>query len=285
MKSTVLFILPIICIGILVGCAPVSQKYYTEKGLEPLTANQIRNEFVGKSIQLKSIDFNATISYRTNHTLVAQSHTGNKDSGRWSLINDDTLCMKFSAWHYGDEQCYRIIYDKDSFIFFTLNGALGYTGSIVKDRPSANVAAIPPQTQTDSDKTVSNVQPVAAQPTETAEERKNRIIRLAKNCPGCNLSGVDLQGAQLNKANLTGANLQGVNLTNAELRQANLQGADLTGAVLVRANLAGADLSSSNLTDTDFSGSNLIRANVSGAIINNTNVTGAHLESIQGKIQ
>ncbi len=274
-----------ICLGLLVGCAPVSQKYYTAKGIEPLTTKQIQSSLIGKNIQLESIDFNATVSYNNDRSLYAKNHAGKIDNGRWSLEGDNTLCMEFSTWHYGDTECFRIISDKSHFIFFTLNGALSYTGSIVGTHISTPGTTTLPREPVNTDKTVSNTKASTPHPPETTAERKKRFIRLAKNCPGCNLSGVDLSGAQLNRANLSGANLQGVNLTGAELRLANLQGADLTGAKLIRANLPGADLSSSNLTDADFSGSNLIRANVSGAIIINTNVTGAHLESIQGKIQ
>lgn len=285
MKSIMPFVVSIICIGALLGCAPVSLKHYTKKGLEPLTSNQIQSALIGRSIQLESIDFNATVSYNNDQSLSAKNHTGSTDTGRWSLEGENTLCMEFSTWHYGDKQCYRIISDKDDFIFFSLNGALVYTGSNADAILAASTRNSLSQEVVHRSKPATRIQTSPAQEAETPVERKNRFIRLAKNCPGCNLSGVDLSGAQLNRANLAGANLQGVNLTDAELRLANLQGADLTGAILVRANLPGADLSSSNLTDADFSGSNLIRANVSDATINNTNVTGAYLESIQGKIQ
>ncbi len=54
---------------------------------------------------------------------------------------------------------------------------------------------------------------------------------------GCNMSGLDLSGAELDFIDLTGANLSGDNLTNADLR-----GADLSGANLNKANLTNADL-------------------------------------------
>jgi len=56
-----------------------------------------------------------------------------------------------------------------------------------------------------------------------------------KQCPRCNLSGVDFEGnwhlvnANLEKANLAGANLTGIDLEKANLAGANLTGSDLTG--------------------------------------------------------
>lgn len=71
-------------------------------------------------------------------------------------------------------------------------------------------------------------------------------------CPGCNLSGADLQskdlryanlrGADLTKADLRGAYLKNADLSHADLRGANLKSADLTGANLRGANLKGAKL-------------------------------------------
>ncbi|MBP0016006.1 MAG: pentapeptide repeat-containing protein [Cyanobacteria bacterium SBLK] len=71
-------------------------------------------------------------------------------------------------------------------------------------------------------------------------------------CPGCNLSGADLQsknlryanlrGADLSKADLRGADLRNADLSHADLRGANLKSADLTDAILRGANFQGAKL-------------------------------------------
>jgi uncharacterized protein YjbI with pentapeptide repeats len=73
-----------------------------------------------------------------------------------------------------------------------------------------------------------------------------------KALAGCNLSGLDLENA----------NLQGANLTLTNLRGANLSGADLQGA---------------NLTNTNFSGADLAKANLHGAKLTHTKFTGANL--------
>src|SRR6266700_988640 len=70
----------------------------------------------------------------------------------------------------------------------------------------------------------------------------------------------DLSGAELNVANLSRANLSEANLSRADLREANLIYADLHKANLSRANLSEANLSRADLVDA-----NLILADLSGA--------------------
>ncbi len=76
---------------------------------------------------------------------------------------------------------------------------------------------------------------------------------LAHNlCLFCNLSGADLEGAELGEALLFRADLSNVNLYGANLMDANLRGADLAGA---------------NLTGADLTGTMLRRADLGGAIL------------------
>ena len=93
-------------------------------------------------------------------------------------------------------------------------------------------------------------------------------LKATNACQGCDLSEadfstgifsseVDLSGANLEKADLSDAilrwaNLSGANLTDANLTEANLEWADLNGAVLLRANLSGADLSKGRGTGFSF---------------------------------
>ena len=59
---------------------------------------------------------------------------------------------------------------------------------------------------------------------------------------GLNLEGADLSGLNLIRANLSGANLEGADLSGAFLRYANLSGANLEGANIEGADLFDADL-------------------------------------------
>ena len=60
-----------------------------------------------------------------------------------------------------------------------------------------------------------------------------------KNCPACDLIGVQLESANLAGADLAGADLDGANLSGVYLFRANLTGANLTRANLTGANLGG----------------------------------------------
>lgn len=90
---------------------------------------------------------------------------------------------------------------------------------------------------------------------------------------GRDLSGVDLEGANLFLADLTGANL-----SNAHLRGANLDSAKLSRVVLVNADLLEADLSYVELMDADLRGADLRGSNCSNAKLTNTKLSTANLK-------
>jgi len=78
-------------------------------------------------------------------------------------------------------------------------------------------------------------------------------------CPGCDLWGINLEGAELPNANLSGANLKDSDLRNAnlkdsDLRNANLSDSDLRGAVFLNADLSNANLSGAHIHGTEFQG-------------------------------
>ena len=100
---------------------------------------------------------------------------------------------------------------------------------------------------------------IAQAQTQAQSSEVQKLLK-TKQCPGCNLSGANLQNADLDEANLQGANLQNANLQNADLEEANLQGANLQGANLIRADLEKANLQSANLQQAS-----LQRADIEGA--------------------
>lgn len=110
----------------------------------------------------------------------------------------------------------------------------------------------------------------------------NPLVEKALNCPGCDLSGVNLKRANLTGANLAGADLTGANLHAAVLAQADLTGAKLAGANLNRADLrratlATADLSKAMLFGSLLDGANLNGANLNGALAGSSRLTRADL--------
>ncbi len=250
-----------------------------DDGNAPLTKTQLQEALADHTLHLEAIDLDAKVRYLSNGRLTAISLQGEKDTGKWSISGGDQLCMKFNHWYYGDVKCYKLFSKKDTFVFFTTNGARSYTGTHL---PGTEATATS-QSSSDVKDTEALEQNTSLEaPVVSQEDQKHTLINLARNCPNCDLPGVSLAGAQLVAANLAGANLSGADLRSANLRRANLAGANLTGAEMTGTNLAGATLTNADLTNADLTGSNLIRADVTGAKLNGANLSGAHLESIQG---
>ena len=106
--------------------------------------------------------------------------------------------------------------------------------------------------------------------------------------PNADLTGANLEGANLEKVNLTGAILREANLNGAILKSANLRAsyllrANLRGTVLTEANLSIANLRETNLIQaysyqTDFEEANLRFADLSNANLEGAELAGANLE-------
>lgn len=106
-----------------------------------------------------------------------------------------------------------------------------------------------------------------------------RGISLDINC----ISWKNLTGVNLNKADLPGAYLTGAHLTVADLNEAvltgaHLNGADLTGAHLNGAHLKRADLTRAHLNGAHLNGADLAWAHLIGAYLNEAALTDANLD-------
>ncbi|MBU4237178.1 MAG: pentapeptide repeat-containing protein [Proteobacteria bacterium] len=102
----------------------------------------------------------------------------------------------------------------------------------------------------------------AGQGSDHAKVQDNRKQLIETNsCPGCDLSGVNLD-----RENLTGANLEGANLSNVRLHLATL---------------ANANLRNTDLRDAEFGGSDLANADLRGADLRGTTFVGAYLVGTQ----
>ena len=105
---------------------------------------------------------------------------------------------------------------------------------------------------------------------------------------GSFLQEADLSGAQLQGANLEGAQLQRARLARTELQRANLQRARLDSANLIQAQLQGADLQGARLQrayliqarldDADLSGAQLQGADLQEAQLQRTDLEWAQLQ-------
>ncbi|MCK5515568.1 MAG: pentapeptide repeat-containing protein [Desulfobulbaceae bacterium] len=295
-----LFSIPfIVLIVLLNSCTPGTQSQLIKKGQPPLSAEQLFVIVANNSLRLEAIDFDAILYFQKNGALSAVDRLKNKDTGNWDVTTENELCLKFRIWYYGDSKCYSVFrgQDSDSFLFFTKNGAKYYSAEYIAADPH-NLAKQMPETdnkhflrkdlaqkaQTDggSNSLVPSSPLPAPAPTSPKTEKYSDIATLARNCPDCNLTGVNLTKTRLIGANLAGANLSGADLSGANLRRANLTGANLAGAKCIATNFAGAILVDSNLTNADLTGSNLIKAKLNGATIDGAIFSGAHLEGIEG---
>ncbi|MEB3308694.1 MAG: pentapeptide repeat-containing protein [Snowella sp.] len=97
---------------------------------------------------------------------------------------------------------------------------------------------------------------------------------------GGNFLGANLSGVELNNANLAHTNFRGAILTDADLSEANLSytnfsGADLSGAYLESANLRYADFHKGSLALTNLISTDLCHANLCQTTITHANFSGA----------
>ncbi len=284
----------IITITTTVGCGVSTQNQMQNLGESPLDAESLYALVADNSLELTAIDFDAQIYFQENGRLSAKTISGETDSGTWDITSDKMLCLEFSKWYFGDEKCYSVFPEPDTekYIFFTSNGARYYTGiplttipqslltNTTKEKRSSYLKDRNTQPESSSNYAAAPL-PVPA-PAPSSEEMKHLMATTARNCPGCNLSGVELSQTDLIGANLQGANLSGANLTGTNLRRANLSGINLKGANLQRANLTGANLTKSNLQNADFTGANLIKANFTGSTTEGIILQDALLESTTG---
>ena len=92
--------------------------------------------------------------------------------------------------------------------------------------------------------------------------------------------GINLGGANLQRANLKGANLQGALLLDANLQGAHLWGANLQGAYLWGANLKEVRLCNANLQEADLWRADLQEADLGEADFQEADLRGANLQGV-----
>ena len=274
----------------LAGCGTSTINDATQRGDKPLNVDEIFSLANDNTLRLVSSDFDAHVFLAKSGKLTANSLKNADDSGIWDIKNNGTLCLKFNTWYYGDVKCYAVYKetDRDSYLFFTNNGAFAYTATMTsgnsenlktastgKDNEFVREALSKGGSSTKSvtrSTAAATVTPeiIDVGPAAPSEEIKHTVKSMAQDCPNCNLADADLRQAYLVGANLKGANLRGADLSRANLRRANLEGADLAGATLLSTNLPGANLKNANLNGADLTGSNLIQADFTGADLQNS---------------
>jgi hypothetical protein len=293
-----------VALCLLTGCGPATLGT-AEKGRQAaLDARQIFDLVSANTLRLTAYDFDGQIFFGADGSMSGLDSQKQQDTGSWDISSENRLCMKFRIWYHGDIKCYAIVPGdgENLFNFFTSNGAAYYAATVVEGDPQKLARQVKPKESKrylreslaaaePSDKR--SVPAAAAAPSaikstgvpadDTAAAGGSvSIARLARNCPGCSLSGADLKEKNLIKANLEGADLSGADLRYTNLRRARLKGANLEGAKLNHANLPGADLRECNLKNADLRGANLLLADLSGADLDGADLTDAYLENTRG---
>lgn len=283
------------------GCAPLTSQQAINRDNIQLTGEELLRAVSDKSLILNAYDFSGTVYFQSDGQLSAVDNQNQRDIGRWKISDNQELCLKFRLWYFGDSKCYTVFNNAqaDRLTFFTTNGAAYYTAMSIAGDPAAlseqieppsskNTAATQAISQKDRhppdddlSKTSGDDRRVVV-PANQKSDSAQTVKRLAGDCPGCNMAGINLKEASLVKANLTGANLEGADLRYANLRRADLAGANLKNARLNHANLPGADLSGADLTGADLSGANLLLANFTGADVSGALFSNANLEKTIG---
>ena len=298
--NRIFYLLLCFAVGTISGCGPITSKQAAKQDNTELTSEQIFAIIADNSLIMSAYDFSGTVYFDQGGLLSAVDNENQRDVGKWDLTDENQLCLKFRIWYYGDIKCYAV-YDNqqaDKLTFFTSNGAAYYTAMKVAGDPAAlakNIekSAAPksvrkqiasqqsPSTAPSSASTPAPPREIAIAPS-TENDSGQTAKRLAGNCPGCSMAGMDLKEASLIKANLQDADLSGADLRYANLRRANLNGANLSRALLNHANLPGADLSNADLRGADLSGANLLLANFTDADVSGAIFTNANLEKTIG---
>jgi len=297
--KTVHFVPFMAFIFIISSCAPATLNRAERSGETKLDARTIFNLVSGNSMSLTAYDFVGTLYFGSDGRLAGVDNEKMYDTGRWDIQEQDLLCMRFRIWYYGDMKCYSLLKGdtSDSYSFFTPNGAAYYTGTLesgdIASLQKTFMAKPPPKMMRETfalEKEVFQKPEVAPassvsppKPTQAKSASTEATVRqLAKNCPGCNLSGAQLKEAVLSGALLEGANLANADLRYANLRRAKLANANLSGAQLNHANLPGADLSGCNLRNADLTGANLLLADFTGADLSGAILKNAYIENTKG---
>ena len=285
-----LFLLTLPLLFLLAACGSKALDATIAEGGKKLSADAISELVAGNTLRMKDYDIEATVECFLDGKLAGVNSENTKTVGRWMVDEHERLCLRFQRLGGVEDFCYAIYQVGDEYRQLTDNGALAGSFTVQEGNSRDEAGASAPRVRTRSASGSRNPEIPSSRrdpsptytplpPPELHAETDIHFFQLemAQDCPGCNLAGVDFEGARLLDANLPGADLRRARLRNSNLRSANLRGADLEGADLRGANLAGANLAGANLEGADLTGANLTRTDLKGA--NLKNVTGADLSN------
>lgn len=284
------FLLVLACCLLLCGCGPTTvTSLVKDQGAQQLTAGEVLSLVKGNTLFLHSFEGDTHLFFDASGRLFGKVAANDKDKGSWDVSEGGELCLRMDTWWYGDLRCFQAyrVAGKNLLHLAGASGVLQYTAEqqagdskqlyVAEDQRKKSLRrSVRQQEISQSDAAVPQSAPKSSTPKPAVTEEQRRtgfgssdtgatVEYMAKDCPGCNLAGVDLGKAELIGAKLAGADLHGANLSMANLRRADLQKANLREAILTYANLPGADLRGADLRGAKLKGANLIKADLTGA--------------------
>lgn len=284
------FVVTLPLVFLLAACGSKALDTTIAEGGKKMSADAISALVGGNTLHMEDYGLKATVECFLNGKLAGVNSENTKTSGRWLVDEHDRLCLLYKRLGGIDDFCSAIYQVGDEYRQLSDNGALVGTFTVQegnsRDVAGASLSRPGKRSVTGGRKSVAATdrqERTTAHsylpPPELHAETDIHFFQLqmAQDCPGCNLAGVDFEGARLIDANLPGADLRRARLRNSNLRSANLRGANLEGADLRGANLAGANMAGANLEGADLTGANLTRTDLKGA--NLENVSGADLSN------
>ncbi len=285
----------LLCCFALSGCGPTTVNSLVKEGATQLPAREVLELVKGNTLALHAFSEDAQLYFEPSGKIFAQGVSTDKDKGRWDVSEGGELCFRMEKWWYGDLRCFTVYQsgDKGKVRLAAGSGVLQYSAQQAagdnKGLYSDSDQKKKSQRRSILKEEGSREAPQKPQLTEerpsgegAAKDNAATVEFMAKDCPGCNLAGVDLGRAELIEAKLAGADLHGANLSMANLRRADLQKANLRDAVLTYANLPGADLRGADLRGATLKGANLIKADLTGAKLDGADLTETLKEGTKG---
>lgn len=291
-KVTRLWVLAVVII--LTSCSANTVSQMKKAGNSPLDAKSIQTLFTDQTFHFEAVDFDANLTFHDRGHLSGVNQSSETDTGIWATTAEDMLCIKFTTWYFGDANCYTVFTEDDGrrYILFTRNGARYYTATPLNANKVGKSGDIAGQEESVTKNSISdndlNTQHesrnLPSQPPSQPDSSEMKFIlaNTARDCPECDLSGLDLSESNLADAILSNATLSGTNFHSSDLRRAKLSGADLSGANLTDTNLSRAKLRGCNLRNADLSGANLTLTDFTGSDLTGTILQGAHLDRTTG---
>ena len=127
MRTRSLIKLVAVCL-FLFGCTSTAEQM-AEKGIEPMTAAEIREAFTGNSAYIKGPDWEYTGYYNPDGTLIGRSWwQGGEETATatWEIKDDGLLCRDWdNDWGGGGYGCARMYRDGENIVYDNVSGSAG----------------------------------------------------------------------------------------------------------------------------------------------------------------